>query len=96
MGSRILALGLFLEDDLGQDRAGDVIAGARVLDLELGAVLHHGRQMIERHIAGGLGIVETPVRVFLDDDRAVGLGFLFRHVDSPMLYTRLRQRACLR
>ena len=84
MGSRILALGLFLENDLGEDRAGDVLAGARILHLELGALLHHRRQVIERHIAGGLGVVETPVGIFFDDDRPSALGLFFRHAFPAM------------
>ena len=42
-----LALGLFLENDLGQDRAGDVLAGARILHFEFGAFLHHRGQVIQ-------------------------------------------------
>ena len=56
-------------------RAGDVFSAARVLHLEFGAFLDHRGQVIECHIAGGLGVVETPVGVFLDDDRPFGLAF---------------------
>ena len=65
----------FLEDDLRQHRAGDVFARARVANLELDALLHHLAKMIEGDITGGLRVVEAPVGVFLDDDRA---GRLFR------------------
>ena len=59
------------------------IAGARILDLELGPLLHHPCQVIERHIAGGLGVIETPVGIFFYDDR-LGLGLFFRHAFPAM------------
>ena len=66
---RLPALALFLEDDLGQHRAGDVVAGLGVVDDEVDLVLYHLRQMIERDVGRGGGVVEPPVGIFLDDDR---------------------------
>ena len=64
-----MALALLLEDDLGQDRAGDVLAGLGVIDDEVGALLHHFGEIVEGDIGAGRGVVEAPVGVFLDDDR---------------------------
>ena len=38
---QVLALALFVEDDLGQDGAGDVLVGLGVIDHEVDALLHH-------------------------------------------------------
>ena len=68
IGNILPALLLFLDDDLGQHRAGDVLAALGVIDHELAALLHHVLQIVERHIGAGRGVVEPPVGVFLDDD----------------------------
>jgi hypothetical protein len=49
--------------------AGDVLAGLGVVDDEILARLHHGRQVFERDVGARAGIVEPPVGVFLDGDR---------------------------
>ncbi len=73
---QILAGLVFLfEDDLRQHRAGDVVAGLGVIDEEILALLHHRREILERHIGAGAGIIEPPVRVFLDRGGLV----CFRH-----------------
>ena len=54
---------------------GDVLAAFGVLDGEIVALLHHDRQVVQRHIGAGAGVVETPVGVFLDNDLTVA----FRH-----------------
>ena len=59
---------LLLENDLGQHRAGDVLAGLGVIDHEILAALDHGGEIFERHIGAGAGVVEPPVGVFLDRD----------------------------
>jgi cyanate lyase len=64
----VAALLLFLDDDLGQDRAGDVVAGLGVEDDEVLAVLHHLAEMVERDVARRRGVVEPAVGVFLDRD----------------------------
>jgi hypothetical protein len=71
-----LALGFFFENDLGENRAGNVIAGTRVLDFKLGAFLDHRGKVIERHIRRSLGVVETPIGVLFDDHRTFGFGFI--------------------
>ena len=77
-GQEILpALVLLLEDDLGQHRAGDVLAGLGIVDDEILAVLDHPREVFERDIGAGAGVVEAPVGVLLDDDRFFGLGHGF-------------------
>ena len=60
---------LLLDDDLGQHRVGQVVAGLGVENHEIPLAFHHRRQIIERHVGARLGIVEPPVGVFLDDDR---------------------------
>jgi hypothetical protein len=67
VGSKILAgLVLLFEDDLRQHRAGDVVAGLGVIDEEILALLHHRREVLERHVGAGTGIIEPPVCIFLD------------------------------
>jgi len=63
------ALVLFLEDDLRQNLAGDLFAGAGVTNFELDALFDHVAKMIERDIARRLRVVEAAVRVFFYDDR---------------------------
>ena len=70
---------LLLENDLGEHRAGDVLAGLGVIDDEILAVLDHGGEVFERHIGARAGVVEPPVGVFLDRDRLCGLGHGFGH-----------------
>lgn len=74
MGSRFSPLALFLEDDLREHRAGDVLARLGVPNDELLALLHHLTEMVERHIARCRGIVEPPVRIFLDNDDVIVRG----------------------
>jgi len=74
---------LLLENDLGQDRAGDVLAGLGVVDDKILAILHHGGEVLERHVAAGPGIVEPAVGVFLDSDRFCGLGHVDRVGSDP-------------
>ena len=59
---------LLLEDDLRQNRAGDVLAALGVVDHEILARFHHGGEIFERHIGAGAGIIEAPVGIFLDRD----------------------------
>ena len=61
---------LLLEDDLGQHRTGDVLAGLGVVDDEILALLDHLGEVFERHVGGGAGVVEPAVGVFLDDRRS--------------------------
>ena len=64
---QILAGLVFLfEDDLRQYGTGDVVAGLGVIDEEILAFLHHGREVFERNVGAGTGIIEPPVGVFLD------------------------------
>ncbi len=62
---------LFVEDDLGQDAAGQVLVGLGVIDDEIDAFAHHVGQVIERDVRTGSGVVQTPVRVLLDHHRFV-------------------------
>ena len=48
------------------------------MDFELDALFDHMGQMIERHVTRSLRVVEAPVCVLLDDDRAV-FGVLLGH-----------------
>jgi hypothetical protein len=66
---QVLPLLLLLDDDLGQDRAGDVFAGLGVVDHEIAAFLDHRGEIVERHIAARRRVVEPAIGVFLDDNR---------------------------
>jgi hypothetical protein len=69
---RSCAVGVFLfKGDLRHHRLGEVGAGLCVVDDKVLAPLHHCRELIERHKGEGAGIIEAPVRVFLDDGGAV-------------------------
>src|SRR5207237_6642032 len=69
-GQQILAaLLLLLDNDLGQHRAGDVFTGLGVMRDKIAALLDQFGEVVERDIAARGGVVETPVGVFLDDNR---------------------------
>jgi hypothetical protein len=70
-GHLVLLL-LFLEDDLRQRDRGEVVLGAVVDDLHLGALLDHLGDLVERDVPALHGVVELPVRVALDDLRLAG------------------------
>ena len=61
-------LALFLDNDLGEHRAGDVVARFRVIDHEVAAIAHHLGQVVECDVGRSLSIVETPVGVLLHHD----------------------------
>src|SRR6188768_437229 len=63
------AAGLFLEDDLQQDAAREVLAGLGVADLEVEALQHHRLDLGEGDVARYLGVVEPPVRILLEHAR---------------------------
>ncbi len=66
----LIAHAAFLvDDDLGQNRVGQVVPALGVEHDEIALVLDHGRKVVERHVGARLGIVEPPVGVLLDDDR---------------------------
>jgi hypothetical protein len=69
---------LLFEDDLGQHRAGDILARLGVVDDEVFPLLDQRGEILERHICARSGIVEPPVGVFLDDDRFASLGHVAR------------------
>jgi hypothetical protein len=60
-----------LKGDLRQNRSGDVSAGLCIVDEKTLAPLHHRREIIERHKGEGAGVIEAPVRVFLDDGSTI-------------------------
>src|SRR6185295_14304841 len=68
----LILLLLFLEDDLRQGDGGEVVLGAVVDDLHLGALLDHLGDLVERDVPALDGVVELPVRVALDDLRLAG------------------------
>jgi len=85
-GQQVLALAaLFLDDDLGEDRARDVLVGLGVIDHEVDVLLHHLRQVLERHVGAGSRVVEPAVRVFLDDHAIVVRLSLFACHPIPFL-----------
>src|SRR5688500_8077698 len=68
-GEHRLAAILVLRDDLQQHRAGQVLAGLGVADLELFVLQHQLADLLQSDVAGDLGVVEAAVRVLLDDAR---------------------------
>src|SRR3546814_13950806 len=63
-----LAARFGVHDDLGQDIMGDVLAALGIDDAEIAALAHHRAQILERDVAAAFGVVETTVRIFLDDE----------------------------
>lgn len=61
------AILFLLRDDLKQDRAGQVVAGLGVADLEVLSVDDQLADVFDGDVAGDLGVVETAVGVLLDD-----------------------------
>ncbi len=66
-GEHGLATVFMLGDDLQQDRSGQILAGLGVADLEFLPVNDQLAHFFQRYVAGDFGVVETPVRVLLDD-----------------------------
>src|SRR5690606_34451170 len=72
-----LAVLLVLGDDLQQHLPGQVLARARVADLELLVVDDQLADVLDRDVAGDLGVVQATVGIFLDDaDRGHGANAL--------------------
>ncbi len=65
---KILPLVFFLDNDLCQDRTGDILSGLGVINDEIGIVLDHLREVVKRHIRTGRSVIKAAVRVFLDND----------------------------
>src|SRR5215213_7521509 len=69
-GKEVRPLLVFLlEDNLRQDRAGDLLARLRVIDHEILTLAHHAGQIFQRHVGGSARMVEAAVGIFLDDRR---------------------------
>src|SRR5690606_39767063 len=66
-GQHRLAVLFLLGDDLQQHLAGEVVAGLGVAHLEVLAVDDQLSHVLDRDVAGDLGVVEATVRIFLDD-----------------------------
>ncbi len=66
-----LAAAFLVHDDLGEDVVGDVLARAGVDDFELALLADHLGEALERDVGRAFGVIEAPVRVFLDDDDIV-------------------------
>ena len=75
------ALLLLLEDDLRQGDGSQILLGAVVEYLDLGAALDHLGDFIERHVAALDRVVELAVRVSLD---CLGLLAPFRRLASAL------------
>ena len=61
---------LLLENDLGEDRTGDVVVGLGVVNDEIFAGFHHFRQIGQRHIRARRCIIQTSIGVLLDCNRS--------------------------
>src|SRR5581483_9389464 len=79
---QIRAPAFLLDDDLREDRMGEVFAGLRVVDDKVSLAAHHFGEVLERHIGARVGIIEPAVGVFLDDDRPALLLRVPCHVSS--------------
>src|SRR3546814_9900351 len=66
-----LAARFGIHDDLRQDIVGDVLPALGVNDAEIAAFTHHRAEILERDVAAAFGVVETTVRLFLDDNDIV-------------------------
>ena len=80
IGSSVCAAhaAFLLDDDLGQHRMGQVVAGLGVENDEIPLGFHHRRQIVERDVGACLSIVEPPVGVLLDDHRLFLVGWRVR------------------
>src|SRR5690606_21065635 len=56
-----------LGDDLQHHAAGEVLAGARIAHLEVLAFDDELAHVLDGDVTGNLGVVQTPVRILLDD-----------------------------
>ena len=56
------------DDDLGQHGAGAILAGDGVEDLNVPAVAHHLRHLVQVDVAAVGAVVKASILVFLDDD----------------------------
>jgi hypothetical protein len=65
------AAAFFLQDDLQQDAAGQVIAGLGIHHLEFLEAQHQILDVGQGDVGTGLGVVETPVGVLLDQSSLV-------------------------
>ena len=61
----------FFDDNLGQNRARDVVAALGVIDIELRAFLDHKGQVLQRDIGAGRRIVQAAIGIFLDGNGLV-------------------------
>jgi hypothetical protein len=78
------AAGLFLEDDLQQDAAGEILPALGVNHLELLVLQHQLLDVGEGDVGTGSGVVQAPVRIFLDQS---GVGHAFPPPASRSDYT---------
>src|SRR5690606_32249337 len=65
---------LLLDNDLRQNRVGQVLAGLGIVHDKIPVGPYHRRKILQRHVRARLRIIETPVRVFLDDHRLFLVG----------------------
>ena len=56
-----------LQDDLRQDKGGDVFLGLGVQDLNPAPLADHLRYLLQGHIGAFFGVVEPPVGVLLEN-----------------------------
>ena len=61
-------MAFFLDDDLRQDGVRDIVARLRIQHVEIDVLADHLGEVVERDVAAGVGVVEAPVGVFLDND----------------------------
>src|SRR3546814_5126641 len=66
-----LAARFGIHADLRQDIVGDVLPALGVNDAEIASFTHHRAENRERDVAVAFGVVETTVRIFLDDNDIV-------------------------
>ena len=71
IGSISGAARFLVHDDLGEHLPGDVLARFGVDHFELALLADHLGETVERDVGRAFGVVEPPVRVFLDDDHVV-------------------------
>ena len=68
-----LAVAFVVGDDLQQVLPGQIVARFKVDDLHLAPFADECRDIVERHVITGFGIVETPAGVALDQQWSAGI-----------------------
>ncbi len=87
---QVLSFLLLLDDDLGQNRAGDILACFRVMSDEISAFLNHPSKIVEGDVAARCRVVESAVGIFFDDNRFAAARVIVRGAHAHGISPRRR------